>query len=89
MKLLISFFSLSLFQSNLVDREPVYAQVDRQNKKSTNTNEILTHRRYLSACTSSVVSDSASSTATNHVEVTDIHSVATLPSNARRKYITI
>lgn len=73
-----------LFRSNLVDREPVYAQVDRQNKKPISVNEVLTHRRYLSACTSSVVSDSASTDISNHVE-TDLHSAATLPSNARRK----
>ncbi|XP_065213244.1 uncharacterized protein CG43867 isoform X3 [Planococcus citri] len=73
----------------IADREPVYAQVDRLSKKTTNTNEVLTHRRYLSACTSSVVSDSATSTtATPQVE-NDIHSAATLPATVRPKSVCV
>lgn len=67
----------------MTDTEPVYAQVDRQSKKHTsNMNDLFTHRRYLSACSSSTITDSI--TSTNNINV-DIHSSATLPSHTRRK----
>lgn len=81
------------FFRNFPGVEPVYAQVDRRSKKhASSSDEVFTHRRYLSAGANveSAVSESVNplSTSPSHPPPTaDIHSLATLPSHARREYL--
>lgn len=70
---------------NITEREPVYAQVDRQSKKHNNNNEVFTHRRFLSECSPSIIAEPIV-TSTNNINV-DVHSLATLPSHARPKSV--
>lgn len=85
---------LIILLRNFPEMEPVYAQVDCRSKKhASSTDEVFTHRRYLSADanTDSKLLESvniASQLSTSPSQpplAIDIHSLATLPSHARRE----